>query len=253
MNLADASREIRLCHAFVRLADTLVNDFDVVDLLSGLVGSCVELLDVAAAGLVLADGRGQLRVMASSSEQTRLLELFELQNDEGPCLDCYRTGQPVVEVEMSAQDARWPHFAPEARARGYEACYAVPMRLRHETIGALNLFCAPGVSISRADLDVGQAFADVATIAVLHQRALRRKEQLVEQLQTALNSRVSIEQAKGVIAERERVDMDQAFSRLRAYARNNNRKLSDIAVDVVTGQLNIRDATSAAESPPGDR
>jgi GAF domain-containing protein len=229
MSSGEANWEGRLSRTFVGLADTLVRDFDVVDVLDELVSSCLDLLNASAAGLVLADPGGRLRVMASSSEQTRLLELFELQNDQGPCLDCYRTGVMVREEDSAALSRRWPAFASEAFALGFGIAYALPMRLRDETIGALNLFAQSGAPLRDTDLEVGQALADVATIAVLHHRALRRSTELAAQLQTALNSRVSIEQAKGVIAERRQVDMDEAFVRLRAYARSHQVRLSDAA------------------------
>jgi GAF domain-containing protein len=233
MTSSEVNWEGRLSRTFVGLADTLVRDFDVVDVLNELVTSCMELLNASAAGLVLADPGGALRVMASSSEQTRLLELFELQNDEGPCLECYRTGVMVREEEIAGLAHRWPVFAPEALALGFGIAYALPLRLRDETIGALNLFASPEAPLREADLEIAQALADVATIALLHDRALRRSTELAAQLQTALNSRVAIEQAKGVIAERRQIDMDDAFIRLRAYARSHNLRLSDAANEIV--------------------
>lgn len=232
-----SGRERRLAEAFVALADTLVADFDVIALFSDLTGRCVELLDVSAAGLMLADPRGQLRVMASSSEQARLLELLEIQNDEGPCLECHRSGRPILVADLSAERERWPRFTDHALRLGFQAAYALPMRLRDESIGALNLFHHEPQPLSDETLRVGQGLADVATIAVLQQRALRRSEELTEQLQTALNSRILIEQAKGVLAERYGLTMAQAFAALRAHARGTNHKLSDIARSVVRGEL----------------
>jgi transcriptional regulator with GAF, ATPase, and Fis domain len=206
------------------------------------------LLDVAAAGLLLADPRGELRVVAASSEAARLLELFQLQNDQGPCLDCYRSGQPVQAADLDAAAARWPRFAPVARQAGFAAVQALPMRLREQVIGALNLFrAAPGV-FDPADVRVGQALADVATISLLHERSMRHSDALNEQLQTALNSRVVIEQAKGKLAERLGVDMDQAFSLLRDFARNRNLRLSDLAQAFIDGSEVLPDL--AASRPP---
>jgi len=221
----------------VELADTLVADFDVVELLSLLADRCVEVLDVAAAGLMLAEPDGGLRVMASSSEAMRVLELFELQAQEGPCLDCYRSGQAVVNQDLASVNGRWPRFAPEALAAGFGSVHALPMRLRGSVIGALNLFHAETGEMRSADIDAAQALADVATIAILQHRATL-EGQVVNQLrQHALNSRIVIEQAKGVVAEREGLDMEQAFTALRNHARNHNLRLVVLAEDVIGGFL----------------
>ena len=228
----------RLSKTFVELADTLVADFDVLDFLHMLTARCTELLDVTAAGVLLADPAGDLRVMAASSEQVRLLELFQLQNDQGPCLDCYHSGQPVSVSDLSAVEGRWPRFSSQARQHGYGAVLALPMRLRQHTIGALNLFsAAPG--LTGADTQVAQALADVATIGLLQQRAQREADTVVTQLQTALNSRVLIEQAKGILAERLALPMDEAFSTLRRHARAGHRHLSELAHAVVNGTEDV--------------
>jgi transcriptional regulator with GAF, ATPase, and Fis domain len=231
------AREVNLSRAFVELADTLVADFDVVDFLHVLVSRCVELLGVQAAGLMLCDQRGQLRLMASSSEQGRLLELFELESDEGPCLTCYDTGQPTSDTALDRPDPRWPRFGQQAVAAGFRAVHALPMKLRTDVIGVLNLFSGTSVRLSEDDLQVGQALADVATIGLLQHRAIEHRQLLAEQLQGALNSRVLVEQAKGVIAERQRVDMEFAFETMRAYARQRGERLSDVALDIIEGRL----------------
>jgi len=237
-------REHRLADVFVTLADTLVNGFDVVGLFDDLAGACVELLEVTAAGLMLVDASGRLRVMASSSERSRLLELLEIQNDEGPCLDCYRSGQPILVGDLSGQHGRWPAFTQEAGRVGFAAVYALPMRLREETIGALNLFHRQPDAISDAGLRLAQALADVATIGILQQRAVQRSTDLAGQLQTALNSRLIIEQAKGVLAEREHLEMPEAFEMLRGHSRRTGRKLSEVAAAVVAGELSTQDLTA---------
>jgi GAF domain-containing protein len=234
MNAEQSGGGRALAEAFVGLADTLVAEYDVHDLLHRLTTGSVELLPVDAAGLMLSDQRGNLQVMSSSTEQARLVELVQLQADEGPCLDCFRTSRQVATADL-AGPTRWPRFAPQAVAAGYRAVHALPLRLRSETIGVLNLFrTEPGTLVSD-DLRIGQALADVATIGILQERALRHKEILAEQLQGALNSRVVIEQAKGVLAERHGVDMAAAFALLRSHARSTNRRLSDVARDVVEG------------------
>jgi transcriptional regulator with GAF, ATPase, and Fis domain len=224
-----------LSETFVELTDTMVAGFDVIDFLHLLTDRSVRLLDASAAGLLLADVRGELRVVAASSERARLLELFQLQNDQGPCLDCFRTGQPVTVTDLSAETQRWPRFAVTARDSGFAAVQALPMRLRDQIIGALNLFRTHTGPFDPVGMQVGQALADVATISLLHDRALRRSETLNEQLQTALNSRVIIEQAKGKLAERLNLEMDQAFSVLRDHARRRNQRLSELARAFVEG------------------
>ncbi len=249
------SREHRLANVFVTLADTLVNGFDVVGLFDDLAAACVELLDVTAAGLMLVDPAGRLRVMASSSERSRLLELLEIQNDEGPCLDCYRDGQAVLIGDLIAENGRWPTFSEEATRVGFAAVYALPMRLRDETIGALNLFHRQPQALTEAGVRMAQALADVATIGILQQRAVQRSADLADQLQTALNSRLIIEQAKGVLSEREHIDMSTAFELLRGHARRTGRKLSEVAAAVVRGELaatDIRPAGARQENAPGN-
>ena len=238
-----------MLRTFVELADTLVADFDVVELLTMLADRCVDVLDVGAAGLMLATPGGDLRVMASSNEAMRVLELFEIQAEEGPCLDCYRTGQPVVNQDLATVNGRWPRFAPEALAAGYRSVHALPMRLRDTVIGALNLFHIDTGGMRRGDLDAAQALADVATIAILQHRATVQAQILNEQLNRALNSRVLIEQAKGMIAERRGVNMEPAFSALRNHARSHNRLLLDVAEDVIAGRL----PASALELSPEKR
>ncbi|RNL85120.1 GAF and ANTAR domain-containing protein [Halostreptopolyspora alba] len=222
------------------MADTLVADFDVAELLHQLAEHCVELLGATAAGLLLADERGTLHIVAASTEKTRLLELFQVQNDEGPCLDCFASGEPVSVPDLADAMERWPIFAAHAREQDFASVHALPLRLRGEMVGALNLFGVTPAPLSKADLEVAQGLADVATIGILQERALRRSYTLTEQLQHALNSRVVIEQAKGVLAGREGIDVDEAFSRIRSHARSNNLRLTELAREIATGQLKER-------------
>jgi GAF domain-containing protein len=231
------SRETVLTRTLVELADTLVAEFDVVDLLTLVADRCVDVLDVGAAGLMLATPEGDLRVMASSSEAMRLLELFELQSQEGPCLDCYRTGEPVVNQDLATAYGRWPRFAPEAEAVGFHSVHALPMRLRGTVIGALNLFHVEPGRMRDGDVAAAQALADIATIAILQQRASLEAQLLNEQLKGALNTRILVEQAKGMVAESEHLDMVEAFRRLRSHARNHNLRLVDVARGVIDGDL----------------
>jgi hypothetical protein len=225
----------RLAEAFVGLADTLTDDYDVVELSQQLIDASMVLLPISAAGLLIGDLRGDLHVLASSSEKTRLLELLQVEADHGPCLESYRTGGQVVVEDLSVDPQRWPEFAERAIEYDYRSVCALPLRLRDERVGALNLFSSEIGALSPADRDVGQALADVATIGIVHQRILTHSELINQQLQAALNTRVVIEQAKGVIAERGDVDMEQAFALLRSYARTSRRRLADVAHAVVEG------------------
>ena len=225
--------------AFVELTDTLVADYDVIDFLHMVSLRSVELLGVTACGLLVADHRQILNLVAASSEQTRLLELFQVQNAEGPCLDCYNSRAPVQCPDLGEAVERWPLFAPKAIETGYAAVQALPMRLRDSTIGVVNLFSDTAGGLDAEAIALGQALADVATIGILQERAIRRQEEIVTQLQSALNSRVLIEQAKGVLAERLGVSVDDAFTLLRGHSRNGNLKLRDVAAEVVSGGLSI--------------
>jgi ANTAR domain/GAF domain len=228
-------REQRLAETFVELADTLTDEFDVIDFLQVLAARCVELLDVAAAGIMLAGQGDSLVTVAASDERARLLELFEIQNDEGPCRDCYRLGTAVVNVDLRGASGRWPQFAPQAIAGGFRSANAVPLRLRSQVVGSLNLFHAGAGGLGSGELRLAQALADAATIGIVQQRTIRRSEVVTGQLQAALTSRIIIEQAKGVLAERLKISADEAFEVLRGAARSRNRLLSDLARDVTSG------------------
>jgi GAF domain-containing protein len=230
-------REALLARTFVELADTLVDDFDVVDLLTLLAHRCVEMLDVSAAGLMLVAPEGDLRVVASSSEEMRLVELFELQSQDGPCPDCYRTGEPARYEDLAGEDQPWARFGPVALAAGFRSVQALPMRLRGVTIGALNLFRTEKGRLEESDVVAAQALADVATIAILQHRAAIEAHLLVDQLNHALNSRVVIEQAKGILAQRVGFDMGAAFSWLRNHARSHNLRLVEVAQSIIDGNL----------------
>ena len=230
-----------LAKTFVELADNLVADFDLIDFLRLLTDRCVAVLGVSAAGVLLADRNGELRVMAASSEEARLLELFQLQNDEGPCLECFHTGTAVTVRDLSTQAGRWPRFVAQAQRTGFTAVQALPMRLRDDVVGALNLFSSGPNRFDPAAVPLGQALADVATISLLQQRSTEASTLLNEQLQTALNSRVLIEQAKGKLAERLDIDMEQAFTALRGYARSHQQRMSDLALAFVNGTEPLTD------------
>jgi GAF domain-containing protein len=227
----------RLAQVLVELADTLVDEFDAVDFLSTLVERSIELLDADAAGVILRGAQGTLHVVAVSSERVEVLELFEVQNEEGPCLDCLTTGQPVINVELSEAQARWPRFVQVAAGLGFHATHALPLRLRDTNLGAMNLFQTRREPLSAHDVLVGQALADMATIGLLQERAVRESALLAHQLQSALSSRVAIEQAKGVLLARERMPVEAAFELMRAYSRRHRVSMRGVAQRVIDGEL----------------
>ncbi len=231
------SRERRLVETFVELADTLVEDFDVVEFFSSLTERVVQLGIASEAGILLVDEAGDLQYVAASHERAHLLELFQVQNQEGPCQDCFTTGAPVSADDLAAAGDRWPLFAPRAVSAGFLSVQAVPLRLRGAVLGAFNLFLSDTGGIDRDTEAVVQAMADVATIGLLQQRELDRAHAVEGQLQRALQTRIGIEQAKGIISERMGIEMDAAFELLRSFSRNHNRKLHDSARDIVTGAL----------------
>lgn len=224
----------RLADVFVEVADTLVDEFDLADFLHNLAVHAADVTGTSAVGIMLTDATGTLRFMEASTADARLLELFQLQHSEGPCLDCYRTGERVQDNDLASAEDRWPTFAPRALAADVHSVHAFPLRLRDRVIGALNTF-GPEPGVLDADtVRVVQALADVATIAIIQERALARADTLTEQLQFALNSRIVIEQAKGAISRALGVSVDTAFDVLRDHARRNRLRLTDLAHDVVT-------------------
>jgi GAF domain-containing protein len=238
MSQPSGGRERLVSRAFVALADTLVDEYDVIDLLDHLVAYSVELLAADAAGILLADARGELHAVASSSEDAEMLELLQLQAEQGPCVDCFRSAAPVSVADLNQAADRWPRFvAAAAQQASFASVHAVPLRLRGQAIGALNLLHRSPASLPEDDLALGQALADIATIGILQERAIRHGEVVNEQLQAALTSRVIIEQAKGVLAQHLGLSMDEAFNRLRGYVRGHNLRLADVARLIATRQL----------------
>jgi GAF domain-containing protein len=235
----------RLAEVFVEVADTLVDDFDVIEFLESLTRHTTEVSDTASAGLLLADPHGQLQYMAASHESVKLLELFQLQYHEGPCLECFRTGVAVVNSDLHAAVQRWPLFAPRAVEVGFHSVHAFPLRHRRTVIGALNLFSTDIGHLTSTDLRIIQSLADIATIGLLQERTIRDAEILTEQLQGALNSRVTIEQAKGVLARTHDIPVDAAFDLMRDFARRNHHRLSDVARAVVTDPARHPELTTA--------
>ena len=242
-----AERQADINRSFVALASSLVNGYDVVDLLSQLTEDCARLLDIASAGLLLADGRGLLHVVAASSERTRLLEVHQLQRAEGPCRDCFLTGAPVSVADLGAHHARWPSFVPTAQALGFASVHALPMRLRDSRLGALGLFGTDVGALAPEDLALGQALADVASVALVQDRAASDRSAVNEQLQTALTSRVLLEQAKGVLAQLGDLDMADAFAVVRRYARDRNLRLTEVAAAVVDRSISAQAVLDAGQ------
>jgi GAF domain-containing protein len=243
------TRESLLIATLVELADNLVDDYDVIDVLTVLTHRSVEAIDVDAAGVMLASPAGELQFVASSSESMRVLELFQIQANEGPCVDCFRGGLAITNHALSEDDDRWPLFTPRALAQGFRAIHCLPMRLRGRTIGALNLFRTHQGMISEEDVLVAQGLADVATIAILQHRSSIDASTLNGQLNNALNSRIIIEQAKGMVSQATSCKMDEAFNRLRAHARNHNEGLTDLATRVTASSMLPQDLDEWKPAP----
>lgn len=244
-----ASTQTLISTTFVEIVDTLVGDFDVIEVLTLLTSRCVELLAAGAAGVLLADSDGHLRVVGASTEEIQLLELFQVQNDEGPCLDCFYTGQVVLHSDLDIVSP-WPLFTPECTNAGFSSVCAVPLRLKARILGCLNMFMSGPGGLTNHDVALAQALADVASIAIIQDQATRDAAIREAHLQHALDSRIVIEQAKGMIAERRNVDMDEAFSSLRTYAGNNNRGLTEVSEALVAGTITVEAITPARRPPP---
>jgi len=242
----------KLAETFVELADTLVDAFDVLDLLHVLSSRCVDLLDVDAAGILLAEPAGRLRVTVATSQDARLLDRFQLRVAQGPAVECFRGGAPVIVERLEAADHRWPRFAKEASGRGYTSVAALPMRLRDEVIGVLTLFSSSRTApVSGSETRVAQAMANSASIAIIQYRLTEERRVLSEQLERALESRVMIEQAKGVLASRLQVSEDEAFRLLRQRARASRRLLTDVADEVRNGVPDTDWDAYRSAGPPG--
>lgn len=239
------ARESILIESIVELADNLVDNFDVIDLLTMLSYRCADVLDVDAAGVMLSAPGGELQFVAASSESMTVLELFQIQAKEGPCVDCFATGEAVVSERLTDPDERWPHFSPRALAQGFHSAYCLPMHLRGRTIGALNLFSNREGPLSPDDVTLAQGLADVATIAILQHRTSLDASMLNGQLSYALNSRIVIEQAKGMISQTMNCDMNEAFRTLRNFSRNKNLGLTLVAGQIVARELLVSDLSSA--------
>jgi GAF domain-containing protein len=240
----------KLAEVFVEAADTLVDDFDLIEFLQRLTTHTSELFEVSAAGLLLADADGLLQLMAASDERSEMIELFQVQSAEGPCQDCYRGAAAVVNADLRSAADRWPRFAPKATAAGYRAVHAFPLRLRGEVIGALNLFSMHPGQMDPAEVVAVQALADIATIGLLQERAIRRRDALTEQLQVALNSRIAIEQAKGALAQTHGCTVDEAFELMRGYARTHRLRLTEVAFQVTAQPDEVRALVTPTRSTP---
>ena len=237
--MSEVSREALLGAAFVKLADTLTEDFDLVDFLHTLIDECVRIFDVQAGGLMLADDSGRLELVSSTSERAELVEVMQLNAGAGPCIECFEFGAAVVVNDIDVEGVRWPEFRGEALAQGFRSVYAAPMRLRGKIIGTLNLLGSSQGSLTDVDAGAIQSLADAATIAILQERLLRESEIITAQLNRALTSRIYIEQAKGVLSQSESISMDEAFNRMRSFARASNRTLQDVAEAVASRSLII--------------
>lgn len=237
--MSTRSREDRLVETFVGVADSLVAGYDIVDLLQTLVDESADIFDASAAGILLVAPDGGLEVVVSTDESSDFLGIVQAKSGDGPCVEAITTGRAVSIEDLEHVDGHWQFFADAALRAGYRSIHAVPMRLRDATIGSLNLFRASTGRLDDADIVAAQALADVATISILQERALRESDLARQQLQRALDSRVVIEQAKGVLAQRHGVDMGAAFDMIRRHARSTQRRLGETAEEIVSGTLHL--------------
>jgi GAF domain-containing protein len=220
------------------VAEALLSDeLDLIDVLDQLLMACLSILGVDAAAVLIDDQNGHLIPVASSSEEARLLELFQVHMNQGPCLDAIRGGTTVFSHDLQDERERWPAFCDAALEIGYHSVVAVPMRLNGTTIGGLNIFSNQAGQQSDERRRLGTALGHLAALAISHQQSARRSAALAEQLQHALSSRVVIEQAKGVLAERLDLTMEAAFDRIRRYARDHNQKLGEVCAGVISGEI----------------
>jgi GAF domain-containing protein len=233
------TREHQLLETFVALADSLVDDFDVVDVLQRLVDDCTSLFDASAAGILLLSPSNQLEVIVSTSERSELVELMQLRVGAGPCVEAATTGEVVSVDDIDQIADRWPAFAADARASGFSSIHAIPLRLRDSTLGSLNLLRDGPGPLNPADAAAARALADIATISILQQRLVEESALAQSQLQRALDSRVVIEQAKGYLAQRQDIDMEEAFTRIRTHARSTQTRIGVVAADIVAGRLTL--------------
>jgi GAF domain-containing protein len=247
------SRETRINNAFVKVADTLTTEFDVVDLLHTLVEECAGILAIDAGGLMLADAEGNLQLMTSTSESADLVEIMQLAAAEGPCIECFVTGQPVSVPDIEQTGDRWPDFRKAALEQGFHSAHATPMKLRGQIIGTMNLFGSSSIEVSTRDAAVAQALADVATIGILQERLIREGHLVAEQLHSALDSRIIIEQAKGVIAQALSLSMPDSFAVLRTYARNNNLTIRSVAEQVSSRTMAVQSMLAGTRSSDSAR
>lgn len=249
-------REQRLNAAFVRVADTLIADYDIIDLMHSLLEVCTNVLDVEAGGLVLADESGELQLLASTSEQADFVEVMQLNAGAGPCVDSFRTGSVISVGDIELSGGPWPAFQRAALQQGFRSVHATPMRLRGQVLGAMNLFGVQVGELNAPDVAVAQALADVATIGILQERSIRETSVIAEQLQWALDSRIVIEQAKGVVSATGKLTMDESFTALRCYARRTNTTLRNVAQGVIERTIDVlaidaHAASAATSQRPG--
>jgi len=237
--MPELTREAQLLKTFAKLADTLVVGYDVVDLLQLLVDTCHDLLDASAAGILLMDRAGELDLVVSTSESSRIVEMMQLGAEAGPCIESFRTGRVISLTDIRHSPPEWSRFRDSTLEQGFASVYAIPLRLRETTIGTLNLLRTATGELQVQDRVAAQAFADVATIGILHERSLRESLIVREQLQGALNSRIIIEQAKGVVAYTRGISTDDAFTLIRNYAKSHQASIADVSRQLVEMTLSI--------------
>lgn len=229
-------REAEIATTLIRLADTIVDGFDRYELLHDLSVSCARLLDADAAGVSIADGR-RLQFVVATSEDMATVERFQADHRQGPCFDAYLTGQHVSTPDLRATARRWPRWTRQALALGFAAADAFPLRLGEQTVGALDVYATQTRTLSPDDVALGAAFAHMAAIGLVHEQAIAEHRNVQAQLQHALDNRISIEQAKGIVAERLQIPVSQAFDLIRRFSRSHNVKVVKTSRQIVNGEL----------------
>jgi GAF domain-containing protein len=219
-------------------AADLVRPYDTVTMLENLSERVSEVLALTGSGVSL-ESDGRLAFITALDEQIARVEQVQERTQEGPCVDCFRGGNPVVVPDLEAEGARWAQYADAALQAGLRATAGVPMTLEGRSIGALNLYSSEPREWPDEDVAAAQVLADLATAFLVNASKLRQQEELAAQLAGALESRVLIEQAKGVVSASAHVSVDEAFRRMRSWARNHNLPLPSVAQDVVEGSLRL--------------
>ncbi|MGW7412317.1 GAF and ANTAR domain-containing protein [Streptomyces sp. NPDC054863] len=245
------SREQHIAKAFVSLADSFAEDVDPTVLLDRLAAHCVALTSTDAAGIMMIDARGSLRTMAVSDSRAALLELFQMQSGQGPCIDAWHEQHRLDVPDLATQESRWPDFVPLARELGFRGAYALPMKVNGQGVGALNLLREDPGTLTDTELALAQALADVACVAVVRWQAdPARPHDVLTQVQAAVSVKATIETAKGLLAAAGGIGVQEADAALHRYSRLHGMSPSDAAQQLVRRTLDPCEVMAARTASP---